>query len=148
MVATGTRLRRARPSDALRLARLAAQLGYPVEVGEVPPRLAAILEKPDADLLVAADETDVAIGWLQVELKQSLLSPLAAQVMALVVDERHRSIGVGAALLDAAEAWAREHGCGEMLVATRVTRERAHGFYRRHGYELLKTSHVFSKLLA
>lgn len=148
MVTAGTRIRSATSSDASRLADLAAQLGYTVEASDVPERLSKILDDPEADLLVAADRTDAAIGWLHVARKHSLLSPSAAQVMGLVVDERHRSTGVGAALLDAAEAWARERGCRELLVATRITRERAHGFYRRQGYELLKTSHVFSKPLA
>ncbi len=89
----------------------------------------------------------MAIGWLHVQLKHSLTSPLAAQVMGLVVDERHRSGGVGGALLEAAEAWARARGCRDLLVATRVTRERAHAFYRRHGYGLLKTSHMFTRRL-
>jgi hypothetical protein len=32
-------------------------------------------------------------------------------------------------------------------VRSRVTRERAHQFYEREGYRLLKTSHVFEKRL-
>ncbi len=68
--------------------------------------------------------------------------------MGLVVDDEHRSAGIGGALLEAAEAWALDRGCADLLVATRVTRERAHGFYRRHGYALLKTSHCFSRRLA
>jgi GNAT superfamily N-acetyltransferase len=148
MVTTATRIRRAVPADAPRLAELAVQLGYDVDPGDLPERVSAILADPRADLLVAADAADEAIGWLHVELKPSLLSPIAAQVRGLVVDERHRSAGVGARLLDAAERWAEQRDCREMLVATRVTRERAHGFYRRQGYALLKTSHMFSKPLA
>lgn len=127
---------------------MATQLGYATEPAAVAQRLPMVLGAADARLLVAVDVDDAAIGWLHVALKPSLLSPLAAQVMALVVDEAWRSGGVGADLLDAAEAWAREHGCAEMLVSTRITRERAHGFYRRHGYDLRKTNHYFSKGLA
>jgi GNAT superfamily N-acetyltransferase len=64
-----------------------------------------------------------------------------------VVDEAHRSGGVGRALLGAAEAWAREHGCEVVTVRSRVARERAHRFYEREGYVRVKTSHVFSKPL-
>ena len=101
---------------------------------------------PDAVLLVAGTAEEVH-GWIHVELKRSLLAPLGAQVMGLVVDERRRSEGIGAALLAAGEAWARERGCRSMLVGTRVTREREHRFYRRAGYDLLKTSHFFEKAL-
>ena len=96
---------------------------------------------------MAEDSGGGVIGWIHVELKRSLLSPLAAQVMGLVVSEAHRSRGIGAALLERAEGWAAERGCELVLVGTRVTRERAHGFYRRQGYRLLKTSHFFEKEL-
>lgn len=114
---------------------------------QIRDRLPAIQARPEAELLVAQDAAGLANGWLHVELKHSLLSPPAAQVMGLVVAEEQRSRGVGAALLGAAERWATDRGCALMLVATRVTRERAHGFYRRHGYRLLKTSHFFEKEL-
>lgn len=142
------RIRAVVPDDASRLADMAVQLGYPVAADQVPGRLSGLAGDPSVALLVAVDAGDDAIGWLHVELKHSLLSPLAAQVMGLVVDRAWRSGGVGAALLERAEAWAAERGCHEMLVATRVTRERAHDFYRRGGYRLLKTSHIFSKPLA
>ena len=52
----------------------------------------------------------------------------------LVVDDGHRSAGIGAELLAAAEAWARESGATKMVVRSRVARERAHRFYEREGY--------------
>jgi GNAT superfamily N-acetyltransferase len=139
-------VRPARAGDAAALAALAGQLGYPSTLPEVAERLPLVAGSPDATVLVAGGGPGETVhGWIHVELKRSLLAPLAAQVMGLVVDEGRRSEGIGAALLEAAEGWARERGCHHMLVATRVTRERAHGFYRRSGYELLKTSHIFEK---
>lgn len=137
-------VRPTRTEDAPALAVLAGQLGYPTSSEELAARLPEVAANPDAVILVAGEGDDVQ-GWIHVELKRSLLAPLAAQVMGLVVDERRRSEGIGAALLAAGEAWARERGCRSMLVGTRVTRERAHRFYRRAGYDLLKTSHFFEK---
>jgi hypothetical protein len=34
-----------------------------------------------------------------------------------------------------------------MVVATRITRERAHGFYAREGYAISKTSYFLDKTL-
>ena len=48
--------------------------------------------------------------------------------------KRHRSAGIGAALVEAAEAWARERGATAIIVRSRSTRERAHRFYERIGY--------------
>ncbi len=140
-------IRAAIDADVPRLADLAGQLGYAADVGEVQERLPQILSDPAAGLLVASDDAGRAVGWLHVELKHSLLSAMAAQIMGLVVDEAWRSSGVGAGLVARAEAWAAERGCREMLVATRISRERAHAFYRREGYDLLKTSYIFSKRL-
>jgi GNAT superfamily N-acetyltransferase len=140
-------VRPARPDDAGVLADLATQLGYPSSPSELAERLPHVLEAADAAVLVATDADDRPIGWLHVELKRSLVAPLAAQVMGLVVDEGARGRGVGAELLRRAEQWAAARGCHALLVATRVTREDAHRFYRREGYRLLKTSHVFEKEL-
>jgi GNAT superfamily N-acetyltransferase len=140
-------MREARATDADRMTDLAAQLGYPLAPGELAERLPRVAGTRDAVVLVAVDEDDLPIGWIHVELKPTLLAPLAAQVMGLVVDEAARNGGIGARLLERGEAWARERGCHAMLVGTRVTRERAHRFYRRQGYDLLKTSHFFEKPL-
>ena len=57
-------------------------------------------------------------------------SDLAA-IDGLVVDEDERSAGIGAELVAAGEAWARERGATAMTVRSRSTRERAHRFYER-----------------
>ncbi|HEX2194543.1 MAG TPA: GNAT family N-acetyltransferase [Candidatus Limnocylindria bacterium] len=141
-------IRLALPEDAARLAELATQLGYPTSAAELAERLPHLTGDDETVVLVAASSDGDAIGWVHMELKRSLLSEPTAQVMGLIVDEAHRSGGVGARLLEAGERWAAERGCRAVLVGTRVTRERAHAFYRRQGYELLKTSHFFEKKLA
>jgi len=57
----------------------------------------------------------------------------------------HRSQGVGAQLLEAAEALARREGCYRMQLTSRNVRVDAHRFYERQGYE--PTSQGFKKLL-
>ncbi len=130
------------------MADQAGQLGYPIEPDELRRRLAAVAVNKDAAVLVATDPRDRAIGWLHVELKRTLTAPLTAQIAGLIVDERARGDGVGSELVGAAAAWAASHGCQRLMVATRVTRQRAHRFYLREGFSLDKTSHVFEKSLA
>jgi GNAT superfamily N-acetyltransferase len=57
------------------------------------------------------------------------------RVVALVVSPEARGGGVGTALMDAAEAWAREIGAHSMHLTTGNHRDDAHRFYRRLGYE-------------
>lgn len=145
-MAVAERLRRPVPSDAPALAALAAELGYPTSAEELLDRLAA-LHPTDALVLVSTDANDQLTGWCHVEMRRTLVEPMSALVPGLVIGERHRSAGIGAELLAAAERWARARGCRQLVVATRITRERAHRFYAREGYEVSKTSYFLTKAL-
>jgi GNAT superfamily N-acetyltransferase len=140
------RLRPPIPADAPALAALAAELGYPTSSEELLGRLAA-LHPTDAAVFVATDENDEPIGWCHVEMRRTLVEPMSALVLGLVIGEGQRSAGIGTELLTAAERWARARGCRQLVVATRVTRERAHRFYLREGYEVSKTSYFLTKAL-
>jgi GNAT superfamily N-acetyltransferase len=69
------------------------------------------------------------------------------EVSGLVVDARFRSQQLGLRLLARAEQWAREKGCTTVALRSSVTRERAHRFYERNGYEHYKTQKTFRKKL-
>ena len=140
------RIRPPIPADAPALAALAGELGYPTSAEDLTGRLAA-LHPTDAAVIVAVDADDDPIGWCHVEARRTLVEPLSALVLGLVIGEEHRSAGVGAELLDSAERWARARGCRRLVVATRITRERAHRFYEREGYAVAKTSYFLTKNL-
>ncbi|MBA3307382.1 MAG: GNAT family N-acetyltransferase [Chloroflexi bacterium] len=134
--------------DAAKVAELTGQLGYPVTEAELRDRLAtALAASTDHRLLVAVDTEDVPIGWAHVERLRLLELPPAAQLAGLVVSEQHRSAGIGAALLENAEATASRWGCRSLRVRSNVIRERAHRFYERAGYRRIKTSYTFEKEL-
>jgi GNAT superfamily N-acetyltransferase len=141
-------IRPMRSGDVDAAASLTSQLGYPVDAAELGLRLADVRRRTDHEVLVATDDADRAIGWIHVLRVGTLEASELAQVAGLVVDEGHREEGIGAALLAAAETWAREHGARSIVVRSRVTRERAHAFYLRHGYREQKRSVVFEKPLA
>ena len=140
------KIRRARMSDAARIAELSGQLGYPATAREIAGRMKRI--QPAAPHAVfVAESQELVIGWLHVSVAPLLEVALRAEVNGLVVDEQQRSAGAGAQLLDAAERWARSRGCKSVSVRSNVIRERAHGFYERHGYEQYKTQKAFRKIL-
>jgi GNAT superfamily N-acetyltransferase len=141
------RIRPMTAADAPLVAELTTQLGYPTTLAETVERLAMLEARPDEHAALVADDGGGAVGWVHVELVVSLASGLNANIGGLVIDEEHRSGGIGAELLAAAEAWARQRGAAAMVVRSRIARERAHRFYEREGYVLVKTSHVFEKRL-
>jgi GNAT superfamily N-acetyltransferase len=140
-------IRPATLADVPELVELNDQLGYPTSERELSERLAPILGSREDAVLVALGDREQPIGWIHVAVERGLEASHVAGLRGLVVDEAHRSGGVGRALLRAAEAWARAHDCSIVTVRSRVARQRAHRFYEREGYVHVKTSHVFSKAL-
>ena len=43
------------------------------------------------------------------------------------------------------ERWAEARGCSAIMVRSNVVRERAHAFYQRLGFEVIKTQRVLRK---
>jgi N-acetylglutamate synthase-like GNAT family acetyltransferase len=144
---TGVRIRRARLSDAPRIAELSGQLGYPTSSKTMLARLKQALRSNDAACFLAETQQEGVIGWLHVSVIPLLEVERRAEINGLVVDERARSKGAGAFLVKAAEAWARKMRCTGVSVRSNVLRERAHSFYLREGYEHYKTQKAFRKSL-
>jgi GNAT superfamily N-acetyltransferase len=117
------------------MAKLLGQLGYASTAESVVARLARMESEAGHHVLVAEVEGTV-VGLASVFIRHLLNSdaPLA-RVSSMVVDDAHRSRGVGHHLIQAAEAFARAQGCDRIEVTSAERRTRAHAFYRRLGYE-------------
>jgi GNAT superfamily N-acetyltransferase len=146
---SGLRIRKARRSDAERIAQLSGELGYPATAVQIVTRLRQLKPASKHAVFVAecSDATVGLVGWLHVSVSHLLESDIRAEVNGLIVAEGQRGAGAGAKLLEAAEDWAGRHGCQGMNVRSNVIRERTHGFYERNGYEHYKTQKAFRKPL-
>jgi ribosomal protein S18 acetylase RimI-like enzyme len=116
-------VRRARSTDAEKIAELSRQLGYPTSEKQMKARLKDALRDKDGACFVAESTEDGLIGWIHVSTTPLLEVERRAEVNGLVVDETVRSLSV----------------------RSNVLRERAHGFYLRNGYEHYKTQKAFRK---
>lgn len=141
------KIRRARQSDAAEIAALSGQLGYPTTTKQMAGRLKSALAAKNGACFVAETRKDGVIGWVHVSVTPLLEVERRAQLNGLVVNEKVRSRGAGARLLETAEKWAKSMGCAGMSVRSNVIRERAHEFYLRQGYEHYKTQKAFRKQL-
>ena len=107
------------------------------------------LWKDDAELLerwlsgdekclvhVAAGIDGSILGFSLVRLRPELLShEPSAHLEAIAVDKNAEGDGVASALLDAAEAAAREQGALSMTLHVFASNQRARRFYDRSGYD-------------
>jgi|SRR5580704_909888 GNAT superfamily N-acetyltransferase len=143
----GVTIRRARSSDAQRLAELSGQLGYPTTSAEMAKRMRKLKPASQNALFVAESPVAGVVGWTHVSVTYLVEVGTRAELNGLIVAEGQRSLGAGARLLEAAEDWALKHGCPSMSVRSNVIRERAHKFYDRQGYEHYKTQKAFRKTL-
>ena len=140
-------IRPARSDDAAALADLSTQLGYPAAASTLSQRLMRVRDEGVGEVYVATDVHGKVLGWTHVVPRLHLEESPFAELAGLVVGDGARGAGVGAALLSAAEQWAREHGFAHFRVRSNVVRERAHRFYLREGYVERKRQVVFDKTL-
>ncbi len=145
---TRIEVRSAVPGDSAALANLAGQLGYRSSAEEVARRLGESRKSPEHEVFVVHLSTGEIIGWISLCVYRTIASDPRVEITGFVVDEKHRSRRVGAALLKRAEEWAMAKRYREIGVHCNVIRERAHTFYQRNGYREEKTQKVFRKTLA
>jgi GNAT superfamily N-acetyltransferase len=130
------------------MADLAGQLGYPCTPKEVQRRLVDMLDRKQYAVYVAEFSEEEIAGWIGVYIFRSVELEAFAEISGLVVSEEARNRGIGKLLLEAVEKWARETGCAVISVRSNVKRKRAHGFYKKNGYEWTKTQETFCKKLS
>jgi GNAT superfamily N-acetyltransferase len=131
-------------NDVEQVAALTSELGYPSNADQISRRLARIVGQPH-QMIYVAEDAGMAVAWLHVAVHAYLESDAFAEILGLVVGERHRGRGIGHALVTTAEEWAGANGCRIIRVRSRVSRERAHAFYERGGFRRVKTQHCFEK---
>ena len=132
--------------DVPAVARLAAQLGYPIPEDQLRKNIIRIEILPDQAVFVA-EAGGEAVGLAHVAVQEDLVVAPRAELLALVVDENIRGRGLGGLLLRACEEWAAGKGVATLVVRSAMKRTRAHEFYLGHGYGLVKESKVFAKAL-
>ncbi len=140
-------IRDACSTDAAAVQRLIGQLGDEPNGAEFRRRFERVSSDPGHRIIVA-EVAGRVVGVLHVFERPALEKACEAVVQALVVDDAARSGGIGAALMQEAEAWAGRRTLSSMALYTRVDRERARAFYERIGYREKATSRLMGRDLA
>ena len=135
-------IRPATIKDAAALAELFEVLGFPCAVETMAQRLSV-----NANENLVAEVDELVVGVLTTHIMNVLHRPApVGRISALVVLASYRGAGIGQALVAAAEQLLRQKGCGLLEITSHFSREQAHNFYKRLGYEA--TSFRFKKELS
>ena len=129
-------LRKVKISDSPALANLMVQLGYPTTEEEMRYRIENIMKDTHYETIVA--EIDYKVVGM-VGLYKGLFyekNEVSIRIVAFVVDQNYRNMGLGKQLLEVAENWALENGAFEIGLNSgkRKEREMAHQFYKGLGF--------------
>ena len=99
--------------------------------------LAAWFDHPprtdEAMLIAELDGRPAGVAFLVTQVDYFTERP-HAHLSVLAVAKDAEGKGVGRALLDASEQWARDHGSDRLTLSALVTNARARGIYERRGY--------------
>jgi predicted N-acetyltransferase YhbS len=137
-----TTLRAARPLDAPRISVLLDQLGWVVAPEQVATELSA---SPTTEIVVAESDGDV-VGLIAISTRRQFQrAGNLITIDTLVVDEAHRSRGVGEQLVGAAFEGAARCSAQAVELVSHVRRVDARRFYERLGFDL--TSNYFVRTL-
>jgi GNAT superfamily N-acetyltransferase len=129
-------------SDAAAINVLSHQLGYEMSVAETQEALNNVISGKNDIVYVATIDEDV-VGWIHGFVVTSIVSGKYCEIGGLIVNENHRSLAIGKLLVDAIKSWCKEKGITTLKVRSNVKRTRAHRFYEREGFVVIKCQDVF-----
>jgi GNAT superfamily N-acetyltransferase len=147
-------IREAIESDLPMISRLSRQLGYPVSKRDLASRFLDLNSHSDHQIWVAqlnstsstkGKSNMTVVGFMHLRVVHDLIEVHGLEVAVLVVDERHRGLGVGSQLLGLADQCVRKLKLPILFLRSNVKRKRAHQFYLREGFVQDVTSQAFVK---
>lgn len=137
-------LRDAQEGDVEIIAALMTDLSYPTTLAEMRARMGPIFVHPDYKTILAVynDEIVGMAGLVKGNYYEKNGKYL--RVLAFVVKETARNLGIGKILINACEEYAIEKGLNTVIInsGNRDDRKVAHVFYQKMGYEIKSSGFV------
>lgn len=110
-----------------------SEMGYDYPKEETRLRIKNILES-EQDKIYVAELGGSVVGYVHANDYNLIYAPAMKNIMGIAVDNMHKRMGIGKALLAAVEAWAKADGAKGVRLVSGETRKEAHIFYERCGY--------------
>ena len=129
--------------DALAINSLSKQLGYDLSLEDTQNCIQQILQRKDDISLVAIFENNI-VGWIHAFKAYRIETQPFIEIGGLVVDESHRSKGIGKILVDEVKKWCGSKEISSLRVRCNTRRRESHLFYQRIGFHEMKEQKVFA----
>lgn len=112
-------------------------LGYDYDLEKQKTKIEAVLNDSTQVIFVAECNNKV-VGYIHLVNYDAIYADNFKNCLGLAVDNDYKRNGIGSALLNQAEIWAKENGAVGIRLCSGVEREKAHQFYESQGYEVTK----------
>jgi aminoglycoside 6'-N-acetyltransferase I len=114
--------------------------------------LLEILQSPRQAAFLARSEAGVAIGFMNLSLRYDYVPDASQSPVAFIegiyVDEAYRQQGIGRALIQYAEQWAKSQGCVELASDALIENTDSHAFHASTGFREVERVVFFIKPIA
>lgn len=122
-------------------------LGYDYNCAKQKRKIEVVLQDPTQALFVACADEKV-VGYIHLVNYDVVYDDNYKNVMGLAVLTAYKRRGIGTALLQTAEKWAKENGACGVRLCSGAEREEAHRFYISMGYTEKKIQKNFRKVFS
>ncbi len=109
------------------------EMGYEYSIEDTKEKLEGLLES-DKDKIFVATVQNAVVGYVHANDYDVIYAPHMKNIMGIAVSGEYKKYGIGKAMLEEIEKWAKETGAFGIRLVSGSTRTGAHEFYRRCGY--------------
>lgn len=120
-------------------------LGYDYDLEKQKAKIQAVLND-STQVIFVAETNNKVVGYIHLVNYDVIYADNFKNCLGLAVDNDYKRNGIGSALLNQAEIWAKENGAVGIRLCSGVEREKAHQFYQSQGYEVTKLQKNIKKI--
>ena len=120
-------------------------LGYDYDLEKQKAKIQAVLND-STQVIFVAETNNKVVGYIHLVNYDVIYADNFKNCLGLAVDNDYKRNGIGSALLEQAEIWAKENGAVGIRLCSGVEREKVHRFYQSQGYEVTKLQKNIKKI--
>jgi GNAT superfamily N-acetyltransferase len=121
--------------------------GYKLRYENLSERVKEILKSQDKTVILALNEDNTIIAWVQATVCNFILSEKCCDISGLFVVSNYRGRKIGKKLIEQVFEWGKKQNCTGLRISSEITRIDAHNFYKHLGFKHIKTNKSYFRSL-